>query len=185
MLKNLGTYESIHRIPWLMRYPGCPRGKVCDGMVESVDLYPSLCQLAGLNTPEQLDGVSLVAVVNDASPGKTQVCTEWDFPTQVMRTVLSIRTREQRLVFYPDRPDDGELYDHRADPGEMHNRYCKPDCATDRLALTQGLLQHVSHFHRNVDFATQSRPTGPSAQIHKQGKRWSNLSQSVAKMAEK
>ena len=43
--KNFGIYDSIHRIPFVLRYPGGPSGTRCDAIVESVDWYPTLCRL--------------------------------------------------------------------------------------------------------------------------------------------
>ncbi|MBI4977393.1 MAG: sulfatase-like hydrolase/transferase [Spirochaetes bacterium] len=61
--KNFGIYESIHRIPFLLSRPGGPRGGRFDGLVESVDLYPTLCELAGIPLPAGRDGTPLSALM--------------------------------------------------------------------------------------------------------------------------
>lgn len=175
MLKNLGTYESIHRIPWILRYPRGPKGHICDELVESVDLFPTLCESAGLPIPELLDGCSLLPVSEGDASGKEQVCSEWDFPASGMKSVFSIRTRTHRLVFYPELTTDGELYDHRVDPEEIHNRYKDDGYTRERLSLTEKLLKHVSRFKRNLNFDRGTSPNGPTAQIHKLGHRWSDV----------
>ncbi len=175
MLKNFGVYESIHRIPWIMRIPDGPEDRTYNELIESVDLYPTLCEAANLAVPKNLDGASLIPVIERNTSGKEQVCVEWDFPQSEMARVLSVRTKTHRLVYYPENPSDGELYKHENDAGELHNLYHDPACALVRLQLTECLLQHVSGFHRNIDFKTETHPTGPSVQIHKGGKQWSQL----------
>ena len=50
--KNPGFYECIHRVPFIFRYPRAfPRGEVFDRFVESVDPYPTLIDLLGIDNP--------------------------------------------------------------------------------------------------------------------------------------
>ena len=56
-------YATVTRIPWLVRAPGGARGRVEPSTVESVDLMPTLLELAGLPVPDGLDGRSLAEVV--------------------------------------------------------------------------------------------------------------------------
>ncbi|NOY75242.1 MAG: sulfatase-like hydrolase/transferase, partial [Kiritimatiellaeota bacterium] len=59
--KNLGIYEPVHRIPLLLRSPGrIAAGTISDLLVESVDLYPTLCDLAGLPVPDRISGASVM-----------------------------------------------------------------------------------------------------------------------------
>jgi arylsulfatase A-like enzyme len=58
MLKNLGIYEAIHRIPWIMAGPGLAAGKTSDALIESVDFYPTLAEAAGLPVPDAVEGRS-------------------------------------------------------------------------------------------------------------------------------
>lgn len=66
VLKNLGIYESIHRIPFLIAGPGVPVGEIRQAIVESVDLAPTLADLAGLDGWAPSDGHSLVPLLHDA-----------------------------------------------------------------------------------------------------------------------
>ena len=51
----------------MIRAPGAKaNGQHCDSLVEFVDIYPTLCELAGLPVPENLAGKSLVPLLVDA-----------------------------------------------------------------------------------------------------------------------
>ena len=54
------SYEPSIRVPLTIRYPArIPAGTRSSGLALNVDLYPTLCDLAGLPAPEGVDGVSL------------------------------------------------------------------------------------------------------------------------------
>ena len=179
-LKNLGIYESIHRIPFLLRWPGGPRGSVSTELVEGVDLYPTLCELAGFEAPAHVEGRSVVPVVEGKCQGHDAVVCEWDFAWPPQTTVFAARTENFRLVYYLDNPDDGELYDRREDPGEMQNHFNDPACRDIQLALTQHILNKVGRFRRAWDFgddAAENERTKdtPTTRIHKKCARWSEV----------
>ena len=78
MLKNLGVYESIHRIPFLWKWPACPAGQTRDELVESVDLAPTFCDLAGLLAPTEFEGRSLRAVIGGEAAALDITVCEYD-----------------------------------------------------------------------------------------------------------
>ncbi|MDL2233994.1 sulfatase [Ruminococcaceae bacterium OttesenSCG-928-L11] len=58
-------YDTGTGVALMLRYPGNPTaGRVTDALVSQVDVFPTLCQLCGLEPPEWLEGVSLVPVLN-------------------------------------------------------------------------------------------------------------------------
>src|SRR5690606_10351355 len=59
------NYEQAARIPVIISAPGAPRGATTRAMFETVDIYPTLCELAGIAAPSGLDGRSQAAVVRD------------------------------------------------------------------------------------------------------------------------
>jgi iduronate 2-sulfatase len=113
-------YETAARVPWIMAGPGIKRNAVSPRMVEFVDMYPTLADLAGLTPPKNLQGVSL-------RPLLTNPTAAWDRPafTQVARggsAGHSVRTPEWRYTEWGDDGKDGvELYDEKNDPDEMKN----------------------------------------------------------------
>jgi len=72
------NYRTSLRSVLMLKVPGETNGAKCEAMVEFVDIYPTLCELAGLELPEHLEGLSLAPLVND--PGmewKDFVISKW------------------------------------------------------------------------------------------------------------
>lgn len=176
--KNIGIYESIHRIPFLLASPGAPRGETRDAIIESVDLFPTLCELAGVPAPCGADGQSILPEIEGRGSGREQAICEWDFP-EPQRRVTAIRTPRYRLVYY-SHANGGELYDHDADPYEMHNVWDAPEYREPRLALLERLFDEVNRYSRKTDFDADRRKAEatrltPTRLLHKQCKKWSDI----------
>jgi arylsulfatase A-like enzyme len=178
MQKNMGIYESIHRVPFLLVYPGAPAGKEVRDLAESVDLYPTLCELMDLPQPDGIDGRSLVPVIAGEAPAKEAVVCEWSRPGPA--TMLhAIRTPDYRLVYY-GAGQEGELYDRRSDPDELENRWDDPAYAAVRRELTERLLDHVMRYGKRSDVASDRREDARSRMsltrlLHKGGRRWPDI----------
>ena len=62
------NYELATRVPlivWTPTMPDTNRGKATDALVELVDMYPTLCELAGINKPAHLEGFSFMPLLNN------------------------------------------------------------------------------------------------------------------------
>jgi arylsulfatase A-like enzyme len=178
--KNLGIYESIHRIPFLLSYPGGPQNVQRDAIIESVDLFPTLCELAEVPVPETVEGRSVVPEAEGKRDGKECALCEWDFPPP-QRRVNAIRTPRYRLVYYSHELG-GELYDHDADPYEMQNRWNDPGCLEVRTELLEMLFDRVNCYKRRTDYDTDVLETErtrftPGRLLHKYCKKWSEITE--------
>jgi iduronate 2-sulfatase len=147
-------------------------------IIESVDLFPTLCQLADVPAPAGMDGRSIVPEAEGPGKGKAEAICEWDFPAP-QRRVNAIRTRRHRLVFY-SHEQGGELYDHETDPYEMTNRYSDPAYLSIRLELLERLYDQVNRYARKTDFdrdraVEQQNRFTPTHLIHKRCKKWSQI----------
>lgn len=119
------NYEQAARIPLVLVAPGVAKaGSRSASLVETVDIYPSLCELAGLAVPKGLDGSSFVSVMKDPkTAGKESIIHVYPRGERLGR---AIRTERYRLVEWkkPGAAADTaeyELYDYRDDPGETKN----------------------------------------------------------------
>lgn len=179
MLKNLGIYESIHRIPFIIAGPGIPKGIICDTIIESVDLYPTLAELAGIPCEPGIDGTSRTAEMQTGKGGCAATVCEWDFPPPQER-VHAVRDSDFRMVFYDSNPNDGELYDLRQDPGELTNLFNHTDYQTEQTRL----IKHMESFRSATRrIHTQQMDAGfvakvkdkSSIQIHRYFAKWSDI----------
>ncbi len=62
------NYEIAARVPMMIWTPDMPknsRGKTTDALVELIDIYPTLCDLAGVDQPSHLEGHSFVPLLDD------------------------------------------------------------------------------------------------------------------------
>ncbi len=110
------TFERALRSPLLVRVPGMRhRGAATEAIVEAVDIYPTLVELAGLPRPGGLDGTSFVPILEDpALPGKDGAYSRWTG----RRT---LRTDRYRIVLHETGEPRVELFDHAKDPYETRN----------------------------------------------------------------
>ena len=106
-------FEESLRSPLIIRPPGIPKpGQPTGSMVEALDIFPTLCELAGLPKPDFVQGVSLRPLLDDPNaPGHPAISY-----TPKAKTV---RTDTHRLILHQD--GYAELYDHRSPAGETEN----------------------------------------------------------------
>jgi len=118
------NYEQAARIPVIVSAPRMARGMGTSAMIESVDIYPTLADLAGLESPQSVDGISFANVV------KTPTEASRDHVIHVYprgnRIGRAIRTQRYRMVEWKPFGEstdevDYELYDYEADPLETKN----------------------------------------------------------------
>jgi iduronate 2-sulfatase len=124
-------FEESLRSPLIMSYPGIKRpGEATNSMVETLDVFPTLCDLAGLQLPDFTDGVSLRPLLDDpASPGHPAISYGGKSKT--------IRTDTHRLIVHSD--GFVELYDHASPEKETRN------IAEAHPALIKELQAHLEN----------------------------------------
>lgn len=109
----------------------------CQRIVEFVDIYPTLVDLAGIESPRGLAGRSLRPLLQDPlaawdSYAVTQVVRPADSRLSQPVMGASIRTERYRYTEWGGGAFGRELYDHHSDPGEFHNLAVDPDAAAQR-----------------------------------------------------
>ncbi len=83
-----------------------------DTIVESVDIFPTLCELAGLAQPDFVQGESLAGILR-GEPATEQTAVSY------FKQARSLRTDRYRLIVHRD--GHRELYDHDRQSGETEN----------------------------------------------------------------
>ena len=134
-------FEESARVPLIIVPPGTKNaGKSSPRTVEFVDLYPTLADLAGLTPPKNLEGFSLRPLLENPDAPWSHAAF-----TQVQRGKFpghSVRTERWRYTEWDFGKQGAELYDHDADPHELHNLASDPKYA-GTIAEMKALLKTV------------------------------------------
>lgn len=111
-------FETSMRIPLIVRAPGVQKGTQTAGLTESIDLYPTLCELAELPVPDHCEGRSFVRLLKDPTLAWKEAAVGR------FQNGDTIRTDRYRFTQYTNprgRKIARMLYDHQADPHEDVN----------------------------------------------------------------
>ncbi len=69
LMGKQNLYEHSVRVPLIMAGPGIPEDQRSDAFCYLIDIFPTLCDLSGLNIPETVDGLSLMPVIENPESG--------------------------------------------------------------------------------------------------------------------
>ena len=142
------SYDAITRVPLIIRYPKKVKaGKVVNSLVESIDVFGTLAQLAGFDPPTTVQGKSLLPYLESE-----------DFDKELREAVFCennwtkcIRTKEWKLVHYPEQ-EYGELYNLKEDPWEQNNLYFEREYKDLIIMLRTKLLDWFIKSERPVTY---------------------------------
>ena len=131
-------FATAFRIPFIVRWPDHIKpNQVCDALVSSVDLTPTILDLAGLGIPDVMQGDSMASwclegkgVENDCVYMGLRGATQPDGWRAVW---------DGRYVFSPG--IHNVLYDHESDPLEMENLIDAPQISGEKKRLAGLLVQ--------------------------------------------
>lgn len=132
------TLDYSTRVPLILRVPGLANGQKLSQLAEFVDIYPTLCDLTGLELPAHVQGESLTAVMKNPSlSGKDAVFIEW-------RNCYTIKTRQYAFTQFFNKKGDSEsmLFDHISDSGETENIADRADMKEVIKVLKSTLEKH-------------------------------------------
>lgn len=145
---KMTVFEESARVPLIIAAPKIAGGKTCNRLVELVDVYPMLVQLASLPTMNGLEGTSLVPLLED--PADPNHAWKENAFTQVVHGDVvgrSIRTDRFRYTEWDEGKAGVELYNHDTDPQEYTNLANDPKLAVVRSHLHK-LLQDTRNAPR-------------------------------------
>ena len=117
-LKNT-LFDVSLRSPLIVSVPGQTyQGVKTDALTELVDIYPTLCEACQIPIPPQLEGTSMMPVIDQPTrPWKTAA-----FSQKGRSIGISMRTEQYRYTEWGNSGRNGkELYDYHADPNETVN----------------------------------------------------------------
>ena len=128
--RKFALWEEATRAPLIWVAPGVTKpGTICEKPVDFLSVYPTLCDLAGLNIPDHVEGRSLRPLLTDPTAA-------WDGVAICTHGYMNhaVRSDRWRYIRYADGSE--ELYDHANDPYEWNNLAGDSECSDvkERLA---------------------------------------------------
>ncbi len=127
-------HEEVARVPLIISVPRFNPGRSAS-LVELVDLYPTLAQLAGLDIPSQVQGVSLVPVLEDPK-------VEVKAGALSLENGIALRTARWHYMHYND--GSLELYDMQSDPHQFINLAQLPEVSSTLRQLEAQLQERIA-----------------------------------------
>ncbi len=109
------VYGEVANVPMVLWGHRVPAGKVVEEVSQTIDLMPTLIELAGLSAPERLQGRSWVPKMRGEDLRAQPAFVEHKAPPDE-KTSFAIVDHQWKLVWYPGEPDIFELYDRSQDP---------------------------------------------------------------------
>ena len=124
-------YEESVKVPLLVRCPELFKGNLKPTqMVQNIDIAPTILEVAGVNKPEYMPGVSMIPLLADdaAAVKRDEIFYEyyWEYDFPMTPTVFGMRTDQYKFIKYHGIWDRNELYDIQKDPNEFHNVIDEP-----------------------------------------------------------
>ena len=108
-------YEHTIGVPLILKGPGIPENRRFDAQVYLRDLYPTICEIADVEVPESVEGLSLLPLLRGEKSFIHDAVFGYFRAFQRM-----VRTNRWKLIHYPQ-IDKVQLFDLKKDPWEMDN----------------------------------------------------------------
>lgn len=129
-------YEESIKVPFIIHCPARFKPGRSNALVESIDLFNTVCDLGGVWEGEGRQGRSLLPLLED--PARRGRHRDAAFAENYFGRM--VRTETHKLVYYPGKPY-GELYDMKHDPQEQNNLWDAPEAAGIKAELKDRLLE--------------------------------------------
>ena len=157
VLKGNYMYDPLVRVPLIVKYPGgAHAGEVAGGLVNNIDVAPTILARAGCDVPKSMCGFDLS---DPACPGREMIFCEGWAGSQYM-----VRTAARKLILTRD-DARGLFFDLTADPLEMDNLYGDPSRRAEIAELRDALLRWAlfdAPYQSHLDY---DAPVCPAANV--------------------
>ena len=150
--KKGSRYEGGVREPAVFWWPGkIPEGRVCDQMLSSMDIYPTIVRLAGAPIPDDriIDGKDIWPFLS-GKPGAVSPHDKLFY--HVGEKLVAVRAGKWKL--HRTKPGEMELYDLENDISEQYN------VASEHPDIVMKLGQYLDDFENEMNDSSKIRPVG-------------------------
>ncbi|MEI9893023.1 MAG: sulfatase [Chthoniobacter sp.] len=170
---KMTNFELGTRVPLILSAPHKAAGRQTDALVEYVDVYPTLAELAGLPLPPHLEGTSFAPLLDDpAQPWKEAVFSQYLRVGKEKFMGRSVRTDRWRYTEWKNMKDElvgTELYDEQDDPKENVNLAAEAEnkgiVAEMAKRLRDGWKAALPPAAKAATVTSPPAPVGPRADI--------------------
>jgi arylsulfatase A-like enzyme len=158
LLGKQNLYEHSTKVPFILRGPGVPVGRVCPGLNYAYDVFSTLLDLTGVVAPQGVESLSLVSQFEGAPSSRSELVS-WYKDCQRM-----LKEERWKLIEYQvGGVSRIELFDLVNDPAEINDRSADPACRDTVHRLRQKLVdgqESSGDRWMTLDMAHQPLPAG-------------------------
>lgn len=117
--KGLPCFREAYQVPCAIRIPNQTTQSQCDALVSIADVAPTILALAGIETPDEIVGRSLLPLIADPDAGfRSEIYTQTN-GNEIYGIQRAVFDKKWKYVY--NSFDFDELYDLESDPTEQHN----------------------------------------------------------------
>ena len=137
LMGKQNLYEHSVSVPLIFAGPGLPAGQQRTAFSNLIDIYPTLCEMIGIEIPDTVEGKSLVPVLEDASARARETCL-------LAYTHLHRGVRDERwklIEYVVDGVRTTQLFDLDTNPHELNNLADDPACGEHLQRLRKEVVR--------------------------------------------
>ena len=151
-------YEESFHTPLIMKLPqGFNRKGDVEEMVQNIDYAPTFLDIAGVDIPSDIQGVSLLPLLKGKHPKKWRKSLYYhyyEYPAEhSVKRHYGVRNHRYKLIHFYNDIDEWELYDLKNDPHEMHNIYGQQ--GTEKI--TKKMMKELRRLQKQYDDPIQEK----------------------------
>ena len=160
--KNSGNYDAIIRSPYIWYWKGKFDRNMHFDLCEAIDMYPTLCDIVGIETPPSVQGESHIEALKDLPyyRGKDYVFSERSLSKTIRSKTFKLTINSNGTKHY------GELYNILEDVDEKHNLYNNPAYTHVQTELAEELVAWLIRTAQPVHFGNSSEDCSPALRWH-------------------
>ena len=182
------NFEQATRSPLIIYDPRINKGYKINTPTEFVDIFPTLSELANLNIPKNLDGLSLKGQLNgEVTTKKIYAVSQfprrnkmgYSFRTNDYRYTVWVKNKKSTEPIYKEDIYAEELYDYKKDPLETENKISVE--SYQKVKATFQLLA-ARYFNKSiVNPTTDTKKIDPTIKYQNTNKRAQRISEFITK----
>lgn len=130
-------YEHSIRVPLVISGPGIPKGEIRDQYVYLMDIYPTICDILGIEVPDSVEGKSFKKCIEDKDYEIRK-----DLYFAYNNLIRSVKDKHCKLIMYRNCADRMQLFDLDKDPMETTDLIDDPSYKEEKESLLELLNEY-------------------------------------------